>query len=86
MDDIIYEIVGIEHVNYVSSKTKKQVNGYTLYCTYEKNKCDGVATESFFLSPEKLDKLKVGDLVCVYFNRFGSVQKVLNVDTEVEHF
>lgn len=24
MDDIIYEIVGIEHVNYVSSKTKNK--------------------------------------------------------------
>ena len=74
-----YKVVGKENIDYVSKKTNKQVKGYTLHLTIEKEKCEGVAVLSVFVSDEVGSLVEVNDEVELYYNQYGKVIKVVTL-------
>ena len=72
-----YIVIGKEHLDYVSKKTGKNVKGYTLHMTYEKDKCEGLATISEFVSEEIGKEVFVNQSVQLLYNKFGKVEKVV---------
>ena len=74
-----YVIVGKEFLDYVSKKTGKNVKGYTLHMTYEKEKCEGVAANSVFVSEDIGRDVHVNDTVQLYYNKYGKVEKIVIV-------
>ena len=74
-----YKVVGKEYIDYVSKKTNKQVKGYTLHLTIEKEKCEGVAVLSVFVSDELASFVELNDEVELYYNQYGKVIKVVTL-------
>ena len=70
-----YEVIGIEQVNYTSRKTNRQVEGVKLHLTYpfDEEDADGTGVEVVFTSHEVGDKVEIGDLVELLYNKFGSI-------------
>ena len=69
-------VVGIEFRSYVNKRTNTEVSGYNIFCTYERKGVSGVATESFWISPDvlaELGTLQLGDKITPMYNRFGRV-------------
>lgn len=78
-----YTVLGIEHRSYVSKKTGKNVEGYNLYLTQEADDENvlGVRCYSEWLSPQMYsDKIEVGSVVSLGYNRFGRVASVAVVE------
>ena len=74
----MYEIVGIKKVDYVSKKTGRPVQGFSLFVQYERKDVDGVACEEVYVSNERISEVpQIGDFCDVYYNRFGSVESVV---------
>ena len=74
-----YKVVGKEYIEYISKKTNKQVKGYNLHLTIEKEKCEGVAVLSVFVSDEVGSFVEVNDQVELYYNQYGKVIKVVTL-------
>lgn len=78
-----FTVIGIEYRSYVSKKTGKNVEGYNLYISQEvadKNVL-GVRCYSEWLSPELYsDKIEVGSVVSLGYNRFGRVASVTVIE------
>lgn len=74
-----YLVVGKEFLDYTSKKTGKHVVGYTLHFTYDKEKCDGVATVSEFVSEEIGKDVQINDTVELLYNKFGKVNKIVTL-------
>lgn len=74
-----YKVVGKENIDYVSKKTNKQIKGYTLHLTIEKEKCEGVSVLSVFVSDELGSLVEVNDEVELYYNQYGKVIKVVTL-------
>lgn len=72
-----YKVFGIQNVDYVSSKTGKNVQGTNLHCTYSQKNVDGEAVEKLYIS-SNIDSpiVSVGDEVDVFYNRYGGVDEV----------
>ena len=78
-----YKVLGVEVVDYTSRKTGRPVKGTNLHCSYpdgadeNDTKVDGIRVERLYV-PERVrtDGIQPGDMVEVYFNRFGSVDSV----------
>lgn len=73
------KVMGIQAVDYVSRKTNKQVIGTTLHISYSSNNVNGEAVESVFISDRSnvsLADVKVGSLVDLSYNRWGSVDNL----------
>lgn len=78
-----YTVIGIEFRSYVSKKTGKKVEGYNLYLSQDVNDKNllGVRCCSEWLSPELYsDKIEVGSVVSLGYNRFGRVVLVTVVE------
>ena len=78
-----YTVIGIEHRSYVSKKTGKSVEGYSLYLSQDVNDKNllGVRCYSEWLSPELYcDEIVVGSVVSLGYNRFGRVAFVTVVE------
>lgn len=79
----VYTVIGIEYRSYVSKKTGKTVEGYNLYLSqvvHDKNLL-GVRCFSAWLSPVVYsDKIEVGSVVSLAYNRFGRVAFVSVVE------
>ena len=71
-----FEIVGIELVDYVSKKTGNNVEGYRIYVQFEKENCQGFATDVIFVSKDVLANHTVGDEVEILYNKFGRVAEI----------
>lgn len=67
------EIIGIESVDYESKKTGKRVEGYRLHVQYEKEMCQGYATDVVFINKNFLEGFTVGDEVEILYNKYGKV-------------
>lgn len=81
------EVVGKEDVDYMSKKTNRQVQGVRLHCLVDDSRVTGKAAESIFISGTSdcigyVKGLKIGDLVTVVYNRFGSVESVMPCPTK----
>ena len=74
-----YKVVGKENIDYISKKTNKQVKGYTLHLTIEKEKCEGVAVLSVFVSDDLGYSIDLDDNVELYYNQYGKVIKVVTI-------
>lgn len=72
-----YCVIGKEYLDYVSKKTSKQVKGYTLHLTFEKEKCDGLAVLSTFVSEEIGHDVNINDQVELFYNQYGKVTKIV---------
>lgn len=78
-----YTVIGIEHRSYVSKKTGKTVDGYTLFLSQEVNDNNliGVRCLSEWVSPEVYsDEIELGSVVSLGYNRFGRVVFVTVVE------
>ncbi len=79
---MIYEVVGIEKLNYISKKTGQPVRGTNLHMVYPSttDRVTGNLVERLYF-PERIDtsKVSVGDRLDVYFNRYGSVDSFQTV-------
>lgn len=74
----MYEVTGIKKVDYVSKKTGRPVQGFSLWLSYERKDVEGTACDEVYVSNERIsDVPKLGDMVDVYYNRFGSVESVV---------
>lgn len=76
---MIAKVLGIQKVDYLN-KNNRQVTGTSFHICYPKKHVDGEACESVFIS-EKADisgvgDIKVGDMVNLFYNRYGSVEDV----------
>lgn len=74
----MYEVIGIKKVDYVSRKTNRPVNGYSLWLEYERKDVEGVAVDEVYVSNERISVVPLlGDMCDVYYNKFGSVESVV---------
>lgn len=77
----MYNVVGIQKINYVSKKTGAPVVGTRLHCMKSfpdgSTDCEGYSVDSFYCSSIiDLTHVVVGCDIEVYFNRYGSVEFV----------
>lgn len=71
----MYQIVGVENVDYVSKRDNKRKQGLKLYCTYTDDGVEGVAVKEFYFSGSEPDvpaELKLGMVIRVFFNEWKS--------------
>lgn len=73
----MYNVIGLEHRQY-TNKQGRQVSGYNLYVTYDKDNMDGIACFSEWCSDALIQDsgIAVGDNVELLYNRFGRVESV----------
>ena len=71
-------IIGIRPVSFTANDGK-EINGTSLYVAYDANGVEGMATDRFFVTAEKMPEkgFKVGGDVDLLFNRFGKVDRVI---------
>lgn len=70
-----YTVIGKQKISYVS-KSNRKVVGIKLYLTYdfsEKDDCDGTACDSVFCKTEVAEDVNVGDIIELYYNKYGSI-------------
>lgn len=70
------QVVGIRKSSF-KGKDGGDVSGFNVYVTFELSGVDGMAADRLFIMPNKFVNgivPKVGDIVVVYYNRFGKVQ------------
>ena len=74
------KVVGVQNVDYVSSKTGEPVKGRTLHCIFPDSQVDGQAADHIFVSDRLqitgLYDLRIGTEVDIEYNRRGSVCNV----------
>lgn len=75
---MLFEILGIENVDYTSRKTGRPVKGTNLHCIFSRDGVSGNCVERLYVK-ESIDcsMFSVGDHIEVYYNRFGSVDSVV---------
>ncbi len=81
----LYNVIGIEMVNYISKKTDRKVSGGKLHLTYDFPKdadADGTACEVVFVKEDIACSVEVGDTIELLYNKFGSVVGINKKNTE----
>lgn len=72
----IRTLVGIRRVD-MNTREGGHIVGYKFFVTYKEDYVEGVVTDSFFLSDDKLGNVQhfpsVGSELKVYYNRYGRV-------------
>lgn len=77
----MFNVIGIEKVDYVSKKTNQRVFGTRLHMTYEKMGVSGVCCFNEYISGQiDCSMITVGDTVNVFYNKYGRVSDVALVD------
>lgn len=75
----MYNVVGIQKIDYTSKKTGDKVVGSRLHCMTEteNESVSGYMVESFYCS-DKVDisAVTVGSDIEIYFNKYGTVTAV----------
>lgn len=81
------KVVGLEKVDYVSTKSGKPVVGFRVHCLRNDQKnVEGNSVESFFISKRNEIYSLIGTTVVlggeynVYYNRFGEVEDMRRVE------
>lgn len=72
-----FVVVGKEHIDYLSKKSNKQIKGYNLHLTYEKEKCEGQAVMNVFVNEDLGSDVNVTDEVELFYNQYGKVIKIV---------
>lgn len=76
---MMFEILGIEKVDYDSRKTGRRVQGTNLHCIVGEpsDRCQGQRVERLYVKQDiDCSSLAVGDRIEVFYNRYGSVDSV----------
>ena len=78
---MLYTLIGIERIDYVSRKTNMPVVGKKLHCTYTDESIEGMAVESIYIN-DKIDlpPLELADNLEVFYNKYGQVASVRAVE------
>lgn len=73
-----YEIVGLKHSKWTPQDSGREISGYSLFMTEEREDVDGLAVERAFITDAKLKGYTpaLGDVVNLIYNRFGKVDGV----------
>ncbi len=76
-----YEIIGVRHAEYDRKSDHRHINAYDIHMTYDDRNVDGLAVLSAFISTDYLNGYtpKVGDVVRVFYNRWGRVESLAPV-------
>lgn len=73
-----YEVIGIEEVKYTSKRTNQEVSGRRLHLVSdfaENNKtAQGNCAEQVFTSCNSVNDVEVGNIIELYYNKYGSVE------------
>ena len=74
-------VVGKKPLNF-TTEDGKVIDGVHLYVTYDEAGVEGVVAEKLFISSTKLNvkDVSIGDVLEIYFNRYGKVDKVTVAD------
>ena len=75
------KVVGKKVLNF-TTEDGKVVDGAHYHLTYEEDGVEGLAAEKIFVSSAKLNsaEVSVGDMLEVYYNRYGKVDKIQVAD------
>ncbi len=73
-----YEILGIKISSF--KKDGEIIKYCKLYVAYDEENIEGKACEALSVKQEFIDGLKPGDIVYVFYNKFGKVASVSLVD------
>lgn len=83
----MYQLIGVQSVDYVSRKTNNQVTGVNLHCIVlgDGENLDGQAVERIFISSKSsayndVKSLKLGCTFSMYYNRYGNVESICKED------
>lgn len=76
----MYKVIGLENVDYKSKKTGKQVTGKRVHLTFTSDKVDGFACLNEFVNAELCEGLQVGDVVNIYYNKYGTISHIVCVN------
>lgn len=78
---MLANVVGKKPLNF-TTEDGKVVDGAHLYVTYEETGVEGVVADKLFISSTKFDTkdVSVGDVLEIFFNRYGKVDKVTVTD------
>lgn len=73
---MIFEVAGIERIDYESRSTGRRVTGYRLHLHFSDSRIDGLGCKNVYV-PDRLSPdcecLHVGDKIRVFYNEFKSV-------------
>lgn len=80
----VYEVIGVRHAEYDRKSDHSHVNAYDVHLTYEDKRVDGLAVLNVFVFVDNLADYvpKVGDVVNVFYNKWGKVSSLLPVSPE----
>lgn len=83
----MYQLVGVQSVDYVSKKSGNPVKGVNLHCLVldKLANLDGSGVERLFISAngnafEQVNALKIGCKFSCYFNKWGNVDSIVKED------
>lgn len=78
---MIYKVVGIKNVDYVSKKTGRNVQGTELHVLYNDNNVSGKAVDKIYCSKNiVLKDVHIDCEIDVFYNKFGQVDFIQNID------
>lgn len=77
----MYQVVGIEEIQYKSKSTGKDVKGKKLHllCSSDSSgkNCKGNKVETVFVGKDEIIMgLDIGDKVSILYNKYGSVDRI----------
>ena len=73
-----YEIVGLRHSKWTPKDGNREISGYSLHLTEDREDVNGLAVERAFVQDSKLGDYvpALGDVVNLIYNRFGKVDGI----------
>ncbi len=77
---MLIKLLGIERIDYFSTKKNAQVRGSNLHVMYDSDNVVGTAVKTFYVSeksPLYTKKLSVNKFYNIYFNQFGGVDELI---------
>lgn len=81
---MIYILLGVEDLDYVSKKTGKQVKGCNIYVAEQIKNGRGQKCINFYISALSdvycdVHEVPIGSEIELHFNRFGTLTKIFEV-------
>lgn len=82
---MVVKLLGIEVVDYYSTKKGQQVRGVNFHVAYDNDKVVGTAVKTFYVSdrhPLYTKKLTPDRLYNLYYNQYGGVDELVEIKSE----
>lgn len=80
MNENEFKVIGLGKVDF-ETRDGNRIIGYSVFVTFHRSGVDGLAAEKFFISDSKFSAspFKLGDIVEIFFNRYGKVNSIVPV-------